>query len=133
MDQKIPQLSQIRHSNLLCTQVDKIKCAQQSLEDNAEKLTVMVYQIPEGAQSTYQEGNRMSEQEMKDDIDLSVQQCQQKAETMNSTYKTVVVKAKKIPQEQAACRHLQKRQVKQMWRNYRWSFGVNQNFTHNLL
>ena len=73
MDQNIPQLSRIRHANLLCTQVDKIRSVQQSLEENAEQLTEMVYQIQEGDRSTDQAGNRMSEQQMIDNIDQSVQ------------------------------------------------------------
>ena len=55
--------NRIRNDNSLCTQVDKIRYVQQSLEENAKKLTEMVYQI-------------------QDNIDQSVQQCQQKAETM---------------------------------------------------
>ena len=42
----------------------------------------------------------MSEQQMIDNIDQSVQQCQKKAETIMNKYKTVVVEAEKIMQEQ---------------------------------
>ena len=38
---------------------------------------------------------------MIDNIDQSVQQCQQKAETMMNKYEAVVVEAEKILQEQA--------------------------------
>ena len=48
----ITQLSRIRHDNLLCKQVDKIRSAQKNLEENAEKLTEMVYGLQEGAWST---------------------------------------------------------------------------------
>ena len=44
----------------------------------------------------------MSEQQMIDSIDQSVQQCQQKAEMMMNKYKAVGVEAEQILQEQAA-------------------------------
>ena len=53
--------------------------------------------IQEGARSTDQAGDRMSEQQMIDNVKQSVQQCQQKAETMLNKYEAVVVEAKKDP------------------------------------
>ena len=45
LQEEIPQPKKIRHANILCTQVEKIKTAQQNLEDNAEKLMGVVYQL----------------------------------------------------------------------------------------
>ena len=61
----------------------------------------MVYGLQKGAGSTDQAGNRMSEQQMIENIKQSVQQCQQKAEMMLNKYEDVVVEAEKILQEQA--------------------------------
>ena len=51
----------------------------------------MVYGLQEGARSTDQAGNRMSEQQMIENIERSVQLCQRKAKTMLNKYEDVVV------------------------------------------
>ena len=75
------------------------------MEENDEKLTEMVHQIQKGARSTDQARNRMSKQQMMDNID-------QKAETMMNKYETVVVEAMKILQEQAGPETLPKQTSK---------------------